>query len=435
MRVLSQVAENTVYTFAMLLAVYLVGTALGRGGVRPLARRRRGEPDAAARPVAANRWRRPACSACSRLAGAEPVKAAVLHALGAEHGGGAGRRGCARDRGIPAAHHRDGRAVQPPRARSARAAGISFGRALGVNTLGAAVAPLAVRRAAVAGARREARAAARRRRLSRACRRGAHGPRRAQWATAGATRGAGRMGAAAGDRRRSRRRADRQLSQKGRWRRSAWWRTRNGVARLHINNRQQEGSSATLLADARQALLPILLHPSPRRALFLGLGTGVTASAAAEDPTLQVDAVELLPEVIEASALLHAHARRRRAQLAPAPDGRRRAALRARHARALRRDRLRQFPPGAQRIRLALHGRALPGRARRGSPRAACSANGCRCISSTSTRCAASCAPSSPSIPDGWAMLATNSLDTPVLGLVARARRGPLRCSGRCASD
>ena len=47
-----------------------------------------------------------------------------------------------------------------------------------------------------------------------------------------------------------------------------------GVATLHINNRQQEGSSATLLADARQALLPMLLHPAPHRALFLGLGTG-----------------------------------------------------------------------------------------------------------------------------------------------------------------
>ena len=75
-----------------------------------------------------------------------------------------------------------------------------------------------------------------------------------------------------------------------------------GVARLRINNRQQEGSSATLLTDARQALLPLLLHPQPRRALFLGLGTGVTASSAAEDPTLQVDVAELLPEVIQASA-------------------------------------------------------------------------------------------------------------------------------------
>lgn len=74
-----------------------------------------------------------------------------------------------------------------------------------------------------------------------------------------------------------------------------------GVSRLRINNRQQEGSSATRLADARQAFLPLLLHPAPRHALFLGLGTGVTARAATEDGTLQVDAVELLPEVVAAS--------------------------------------------------------------------------------------------------------------------------------------
>jgi spermidine synthase len=76
----------------------------------------------------------------------------------------------------------------------------------------------------------------------------------------------------------------------------------NGVATLHIDNRQQEGSSATLFADARQALLPMLLHPAPHRALFLGLGTGVTASTAAMDAKLEVDAVELLPEVIRASS-------------------------------------------------------------------------------------------------------------------------------------
>jgi spermidine synthase len=50
-----------------------------------------------------------------------------------------------------------------------------------------------------------------------------------------------------------------------------------------------------VLADARQALLPLLLHAAPRRALFLGLGTGVTATSAAQDPALTVDAVELLP--------------------------------------------------------------------------------------------------------------------------------------------
>jgi spermidine synthase len=75
-----------------------------------------------------------------------------------------------------------------------------------------------------------------------------------------------------------------------------------GVARLQINNRQQEGSSATLYADGRQGLLPLLLHGGPQRALFLGLGTGATAAAAAAEPALAVDVVELLPEVVAASA-------------------------------------------------------------------------------------------------------------------------------------
>ena len=77
----------------------------------------------------------------------------------------------------------------------------------------------------------------------------------------------------------------------------------DGVRRLHIDNRQQEGSSATQLADARQALLPLLLHPAPKRALFLVVGTGVTAAAAAQDPSLKVDAVDLLPELLEATVL------------------------------------------------------------------------------------------------------------------------------------
>jgi spermidine synthase len=76
---------------------------------------------------------------------------------------------------------------------------------------------------------------------------------------------------------------------------------RDGVARLRIDNRQQEGSSASYWFDARQAWLPLLLHPAPLHALFLGMGTGVTAASATRDPGLQVDVVELLPEVIAAS--------------------------------------------------------------------------------------------------------------------------------------
>jgi spermidine synthase len=76
-----------------------------------------------------------------------------------------------------------------------------------------------------------------------------------------------------------------------------------GALTLRINNRQQEGSSVTMRVDGRQAWLPLLLHPEPKRALFLGLGTGMTSTAAALVPPLQVDVVELLPEVMRASVL------------------------------------------------------------------------------------------------------------------------------------
>ncbi len=74
-----------------------------------------------------------------------------------------------------------------------------------------------------------------------------------------------------------------------------------GGRSLRINNRQQEGSNTTAMADARQALLPLLLHPAPQRALLLGLGAGLTAQAAALDPSVEVLALELLPEVLQAS--------------------------------------------------------------------------------------------------------------------------------------
>ncbi len=118
---------------------------------------------------------------------------------------------------------------------------------------------------------------------------------------------------------------------------------RDGVARLRIDNRQQEGSSATRWVDGRQAWLPLLLHPAPRRALFLGLGTGITASTAAQDPELQVDAVELLPEVIAASAFFTrefaADASTSRLRLIAAEC----ASVRAYHGATLRRHRVGQF--------------------------------------------------------------------------------------------
>ena len=280
----------------------------------------------------------------------------------------------------------------------------------------------------------EGRAAARGRRLPAAGARGARGARPAGWAPRPRRRWRWRLGAAAGLRRRARRRAASSATAKGRLATVSVVEDADGVARLRINNRQQEGSSATLFADARQALLPLLLHPAPRRALFLGLGTGVTAGVGGRRiPQLQVDAVELLPEVIDASAPLHAALRRRaatRACAVMAADARR--FVRASRA-PLRRDRVRQLPPGAQRLGLALHRRALPRRARAAGRRAALFCQWLPLHQLDLDTLRSIVRAFLAVYPQGWAMLATNSLETPVLGLVARARRRPLRPSRSCA--
>jgi spermidine synthase len=194
----------------------------------------------------------------------------------------------------------------------------------------------------------------------------------------------------------------------------------SGVARLHINNRQQEGSSATLLADARQALLPILLHPAPRRALFLGLGTGVTAFSAAEDPMLQVDAVELLPEVIAASEhftrLFSNDAQRPRPHLMAA-DARRFVRATHGHYDVIVSDNFHPARSGSGSLYTVEHFKAVQDRLAAGGlfcqwlPLHQLDRETLRSIVRTFLAI----------YPEGFAMLATNSLDTPVLGLVARS--------------
>lgn len=63
-------------------------------------------------------------------------------------------------------------------------------------------------------------------------------------------------------------------------------------------------TAGSLERELRQGHLPLLLHPAPRRTLFLGLGTGLTAGAALGHPEVErVAAVELIPEVVEAAEL------------------------------------------------------------------------------------------------------------------------------------
>jgi len=76
-------------------------------------------------------------------------------------------------------------------------------------------------------------------------------------------------------------------------------RTADGHRSLRVNNRLQMGGTAAALAERRQAHIPLLLHAQPKRALFLGPGTGITLGAAGAYPGLIADGVELVPEVID----------------------------------------------------------------------------------------------------------------------------------------
>ena len=296
-RVLSQVEEDTVYTFAMLLAVYLVGTASGAAAYqRWLAKDHDPQKLSDTLLCALSA----ACLAgIGSLWAAEGVRALALRSFGSSLGAALAAEATVALIAFAPPTLVMGALFSHLSAR-ASASGFSFGQALGANTLAAAAAPLVFGVLAFP----------------------LLGPKFSLLLIA--------VGYLA-------------LAGRSAWRKPIAWipaatatlvavfaprlafidipeggrvvsykegvmaavsvvEDADGVSRLRIDNRQQEGSSSTLRVDGRQGLLPVLLHPSPRRALFLGLGTGITSSSAAETPNLHVDAVELLPEVIDASA-------------------------------------------------------------------------------------------------------------------------------------
>jgi len=298
-RVLSQYSEDTVYTFAWLLAMYLLGT--GAGGAiyqRQLSKTAIRHADWTGYGLLG------AAAACALGAGTlwfvrplkETARALLTPALG-ELGAAVGAEACSA-----------AAAFLPPTAamgalfshacEQARARGADFASALASNTAGAALAPLlfGIWLIPAFGTKVLLLSIA----LGYLSLSAANGLRAQSLGLAGCTA-------------------------------LAWWfapgamvvdvppggtlvdyaegmsaavsvvRDAQGISTLHIDNRQQEGSDATLLSDARQAWLPLLLHPEPKRALFLGLGTGLTAGSAAWDPALYVEAVELSPEVEHAT--------------------------------------------------------------------------------------------------------------------------------------
>ncbi|UCV07567.1 fused MFS/spermidine synthase [Dechloromonas denitrificans] len=418
-RVLSQVAENTVYTFAILLAVYLVGTALGAAAYdRWLPR-----CQAIGMDRLRDRLLRGLAAACLlgilSLAAAETLKAAALNILG---NGMAAALAAETMLAIAAF-------LLPTIAMgalfshlgcAARATGISFARALGVNTLGAAIAPPLfgvlllplgpkfVLLLVVAGY------------LALSTRRAWAAP--SHWLTAGAALTLAVLAPSLAiidipD-------GGRLLSHvEGPLATVSIVEDANGVDRLHINNRQQEGSSATLLADARQAILPLLLHPAPRRALFLGLGTGITAYSATGDPALEVDAVELLPEVIDASAhftrMIDGDPARLHLMTA---DARRFVRTSRASYDLIVSDNFHPARSGSGSLYTVEHFRAVHDRLAPG---------GLFCqwlpLHQLDLDTLRSIVRAFQSVyPNSWAILATNSLETPAVGLVARQDGAPI---------
>lgn len=70
---------------------------------------------------------------------------------------------------------------------------------------------------------------------------------------------------------------------------------------LFLDGRHQANDSPEMaFIHRRIGLLPVILHPSPRRALVVGMGGGASPGAMSQYPGLQVDVVELSEGVIKA---------------------------------------------------------------------------------------------------------------------------------------
>jgi len=411
-RVLGQVTEGTVYTFAMLLAVYLAGSAAGAAGYHRWLLRRSDHGALGERLLAG------LASACllgtASLWAAERMKAWALHAFGASYAAALSAEAllAALAFGLPTIAMG---AMFSHLIGSASKAGMGFGRAIGINLLASAIAP------AVCGVVAVPALGPKLSLLLVAVGYLGVAPRRAWqtprlWLPAAAALALAVLApplrfvaVPEGGRVVSYR--DGVMAAVSVVEDSA------GVARLRIDNRQQEGSSATGRVDGRLAWLPLLLHPAPHDALFLGLGTGVTASAAAGDPTLEVDAVELLPEVIAAADHFGGGAEGARSRLhIMAADARRYVRATDRSYDVIVADNFHPARTGSAALYTIEHFEAVRQRLK---------PTGVFCqwlpVHQLDLGTLRSIVRSFVTVyPTSWAIIANNSLDTPVVGLVAR---------------
>ncbi len=78
---------------------------------------------------------------------------------------------------------------------------------------------------------------------------------------------------------------------------------RGDVVSIKLNNSYTVGTNANIVNDRRKADLPLMLVPDPASVFFLGMGAGITAAAALDHPVERVMTCELVPAVARAARL------------------------------------------------------------------------------------------------------------------------------------
>ena len=76
---------------------------------------------------------------------------------------------------------------------------------------------------------------------------------------------------------------------------------RDGDLRLKVNNSYLLGTSDSATNERLQSWLSLAFHPQPRSVFYLGMGTGITAGAALKLPVERVTVCELNADVVAAS--------------------------------------------------------------------------------------------------------------------------------------
>ena len=77
---------------------------------------------------------------------------------------------------------------------------------------------------------------------------------------------------------------------------------RPGSRRIKVNNFYTLGGTASAEQEQNQALLPLMTHPRPGAVFVLGLGTGITAGSVLRHPVERLLVCEIAPDVVAAAA-------------------------------------------------------------------------------------------------------------------------------------